>query len=181
MAIDLKAGSEHVHVLKGNHEEMFLQMLDGNSQSLRLFARSGGRETLMSYGIGPDEFDKGSFAELAELAARRVPKAHRDFLAQTRDSVTIGDYLFVHAGIRPDVPLAEQSQADLRWIRGEFLDFEGEFEKVVVHGHSIASEVEQRAHRIGIDTGAYRTGVLTALALEGDRRWFLEAREGALG
>ena len=176
LAMELAARDANVHVLKGNHEEVFLQTLDGDAQSMRLCARIGGRDTLASYGICAEEFDSGSFAELAELAARRVPSDHRAFLEQAQDTLVLGSYLFVHAGIRPDVALANQSLRDLRWIRGEFLDFEGEFEKIVVHGHSISAKVEECPHRIGIDTGAYRTGTLTALALEGDRRWFLEGR-----
>lgn len=165
-----------VRWLKGNHEEMFLQALDGSVQTMRLFAQNGGRETLLSYGVMNAEFDNGSFAELIELAAARVPSAHRTFLAQGAASLILGDYFFVHAGVRPEVAFAQQSEKDMRWIRDEFLGFEGELEKVVVHGHSIAMEVQQHPHRIGIDTGAYKTGVLTALVLDGTDRRFLQAR-----
>lgn len=171
----LRERAERVHVLKGNHEEVFLQTLDGDAGAMRLFARIGGRETLASYGIGDEEFDNGSYDELVRRAARKVPPSHRDFLAAAEDCLILGDYLFVHAGIRPDVDLEAQSAKDMRWIRGEFLDFEGELNKVVVHGHSVADEVQEHPHRIGIDTGAFRTGKLTALALEGEERWFLQA------
>jgi serine/threonine protein phosphatase 1 len=167
-----------VHWLKGNHEEMFLQALDGSVQTMRLFAQNGGRETLLSYGVTDTEFDNGSFSELIELAAERVPAEHRSFLAQGAASLTLGDYFFVHAGVRPGVAFAQQSEKDMRWIRDEFLGFEGELEKVVVHGHSIAMEVQQHPHRIGIDTGAYKTGVLTALVLDGMDRRFLQVRGG---
>ena len=88
----------------------------------------------------------------------------------------IGDYLFVHAGIRPNVHLSVQSQKDLRWIRQPFLDDEGDHGMVVVHGHTISAEVEHRVNRIGLDTGAYRSGRLSAVGLEREQRWFLEAR-----
>jgi serine/threonine protein phosphatase 1 len=179
MVADLAATRKGVHWLKGNHEEVFLKTLEGDAQMMRLFARIGGRETLASYGISDEEFDSGSFAELAELAAVRVPREHRQFLAHGKDSLVLGDYMFVHAGVRPEVALADQTSKDLRWIRGEFLDFEGELEKIVVHGHSIAMEVQQHPHRIGIDTGAFQTGLLTALALEGEERWFLQTRQTA--
>lgn len=168
---------DDVHLIKGNHEEVFLQALDGDAQRMRLFAKMGGRETLASYGVSDAEYETGSFAELTELAAMRVPPDHKLFLASAKDSLTLGDYLFVHAGVRPEVAFAEQSEKDLRWIRNEFLDFEGVLEKFVVHGHSIAMELEHHPHRIGIDTGAYRTGILTALGLEEGQRWFLQARE----
>ena len=172
----MRDSRERIHLLKGNHEEVFLQTLDGDAATMRLFARIGGRETLASYGIGDEEFDNGSYGELVARAALKVPASHRRFLAAAEDCLVLGDYLFVHAGVRPEVELDAQVAKDLRWIRGEFLDFEGELNKVVVHGHSVADEVQERPHRIGIDTGAFRTGTLTALALEGAERWFLQAR-----
>lgn len=174
--MQLASENPRVHLLMGNHEEVFLKVLAGDVRAIRLFANIGGRETLASYGITPAEFENGSFEELAALVARRVPETHHKFLASGASTLVLGDYLFVHAGIRPDIALDEQSEQDLRWIRNDFLDFEGELDKVVVHGHSIADEVQQRPHRIGVDTGAYRTGTLTALALEGEERWFIQAR-----
>jgi serine/threonine protein phosphatase 1 len=90
------------------------------------------------------------------------------------DTFRIGDYLFVHAGIRPGYPLSAQSQSDLRWIRRPFLADRSDHGFVVVHGHTISEQVDEQVNRIGIDTGAYQTGVLTALALEGERRWLLQ-------
>ena len=86
--------------------------------------------------------------------------------------------MFVHAGIRPGVEVDQQSQADLRWIREPFLFDESDHGFVVVHGHTITDEVEERPNRIGIDTGAYRSGVLTALAIEGTERWLIDTRGG---
>ena len=112
------------------------------------------------------------------LAAIRgaIPKEHVKFLESFDDSCRFGDYLFVHAGIRPGVELDQQRQSDLRWIRDPFLFDETDHGFVVVHGHTIRSEVEVRPNRIGIDTGAYRTGVLTALAIEGNESWLLDTR-----
>jgi serine/threonine protein phosphatase 1 len=102
-----------------------------------------------------------------------VPRRHFEFLAKFEDVIEVGDYAFVHAGVRPGVPLAKQRSRDLRWIRHEFLDHAGSFGRVIVHGHTISKGVEWRANRIGIDTGAYASGKLTALGLERDTRWHL--------
>jgi len=90
--------------------------------------------------------------------------------------IAIGDYLFVHAGVRPEVALEEQRPADLRWIRDPFLDHPRPLEKMIVHGHTVTEAPEMRAHRIGIDTGAYQSGVLTAIGLEDGERWVLDTR-----
>lgn len=118
---------------------------------------------------------------LAAEMVVRVPAAHRPFLAGFGDMAIVGDYAFVHAGVRPDAPLSEQRTADLRWIRSPFLDHRGTLEKMVVHGHTVLEEVEYRTHRIGIDTGAYRTGRLTALALEADTDWVLQTAGPSTG
>ncbi len=109
-----------------------------------------------------------------QLVQQRVPDTHRAFLEDMADSVTFGDYLLVHAGIRPGIALDAQSRRDLRWIRGPFLDAREDLGFTVVHGHTISEQVEVRPNRIGIDTGAYATGVLTALVLEGTSRSFLQ-------
>ena len=106
--------------------------------------------------------------------SREIPGEHVEFLETFADSCRFGDYLFVHAGIRPGVEVDQQSQADLRWIREPFLFDDTDHGFVVVHGHTISDEVEERPNRIGIDTGAYRSGVLTALAIEGTDRWLLD-------
>ena len=104
-----------------------------------------------------------------------IPAQHAEFLRSFDDTFRAGDYLFVHAGIRPGVPLAEQARVDLRWIREPFLSDRAEHGFVVVHGHTIRKQVEDRSNRIGIDTGAYRFGILTALGLQGADRWYLQA------
>ena len=98
-------------------------------------------------------------------------------MARMVDSVEVGDYLFVHAGIRPDVPIAEQKPSDLRWIRGEFLGHEGAHERIVVHGHTIFAGVDAQNNRVGIDTGAWHSGRLTALCLQGTERWTIDTAD----
>lgn len=170
----LAESGRQVRFLAGNHEEVFLDAINGDSKALKLFCRIGGRETVLSYGVGEAEYDALDYGELAEALHRIVPDDHRRFLAGFEDAIGLGDYLFVHAGVRPDRPLDDQRTADLRWIRDIFLDHRARLTKRVVHGHTIVSAVEFRPHRIGIDTGAYRTGVLTALGLEGTDQWLLQ-------
>lgn len=163
--------------LFGNHEELFLAALEGSESAMRTFVRVGGRETLLSYGLSMEAYNEASFEELIELTQKAVPAAHVEFIRSLPHMIEIGDYLFVHAGVRPGVPLDEQKESDLRWIRGEFLNYRKEFGKIVVHGHSISPEVEQRVNRIGIDTGAFDSGRLTAVVLEENRRRFLQTEE----
>lgn len=162
--------------LLGNHEEVLLRVLKGDSALFASWLQFGGLATLESYGIDPAAARSFSPEELLIAMRRAIPKAHADFLASFGDTCRFGDYLLVHAGIRPGVALREQSQSDLRWIREPFLQDESDHGFVVVHGHTIRSKVDVQANRIGIDTGAYRTGVLTALAIEGSRTWILDTR-----
>ena len=172
--LELRDEGRDVRCIMGNHEETFLAALDGKENALRFFIRIGGQETILSYGVSEDAYLAADYDELAALLAARVPPAHRAFLEAMERYVEFGDYLFVHAGIRPDVPLAEQSGTDLRWIRTRFLDHPGDHGRMVVHGHTITPQVDERPNRIGIDTGAYRTDRLTALGLEGTARWRLD-------
>lgn len=165
--------------LMGNHEELLLRSLDGDERALRLFARVGGRETILSYGMDEATSNALDFGELLAALPDLVPPAHRAFLAGFEDVIELGDYVFVHAGIRPGVPLSDQRAAELRWIRDEFLDHPGPHPRIVVHGHTITPQVEWRGHRIGIDTGAYASGELTALALENDQRWTVATQQQA--
>lgn len=170
-----------VRIIAGNHEEMFLESLD-DQDVLRHFLRFGGRETLLSYPIAPDDFDRASLDEVQALARAAVPVADLDFVRGFENFVAIGDYLFVHAGVNPRVPLDEQELGDLRWIRQPFLDHRDSFGPIVVHGHTVFERPEVRHNRIGIDTGAYASGRLTALGLEGTDRWFVEVhhQDGAI-
>ena len=163
-----------VRILMGNHEEMFLAALRKHSV-MPPFLRFGGRETLLSYSIEPEAYTRADIAGVMTLAQAAIPQVDLDFVASFEDQITVGDYHFVHAGVRPGVPLVDQKTADLRWIREPFLDHSDDFGKIVVHGHTIADKPDIRTNRIGIDTGAYRSGRLTALGLEGTRRWLLTA------
>ena len=172
-ALELKASGRPVRFLMGNHEEVFLKAVKGSREALRFLVKIGGRATILSYGVTSDEYDVLDFDELATVLEQRVPASHVDFIAGFEEQIRVGDYLFVHAGIRPRVPFEAQTGGDLRWIRGDFLDFRGSHGAIVVHGHTITDDVEERANRIGIDTGAFASGKLTALALEGTSRWYL--------
>ena len=165
-------------LLMGNHEELLLLATSGDRQAARMFTEVGGIATLTSYGIGEEEALRGSFADLAVLMKERLPAADLAFLARGEEQIAIGDYLFVHAGIRPGVPLDQQQAKDLRWIRREFLESRSNHGMMVVHGHTITDEVDVRSNRIGIDTGAFASGRLTALALEGGERWLLDTAAG---
>jgi serine/threonine protein phosphatase 1 len=169
------AKSQTCVLLMGNHEEVFIDAWEGDEAALRLFHRIGGRETLLSYGISPAEYDRADFDELRALIAAHVPAEHIAFLRSFRDTWQSGDYFFVHAGIKPGVAIEDQRPADMRWIRDRFLDDPRDHGVIVVHGHSITPEVEDLPNRIGIDTGAYASGRLTAVGLEGSDRWFLSS------
>jgi len=160
--------------LCGNHEEVLLRLLRGDGDNIPDWLRFGGAECARSYGIDPAELRNMRTKDAIELLRTAVPAEHQAFLQSLSDTCRIGGYLFVHAGIRPGIALEDQSQADLRWIRAPFLDHADDFRFMVVHGHTITESVDVRSNRIGIDTGAYRSGVLTALVLEGTERRFLQ-------
>ena len=165
-----------VRLIKGNHEEVFVLAAQGNARAARVLMKIGGDATLRDFGIGDEEAAQGSFADLAKLLRQRIPREDVVFLDSGEDLIEIGDYIFVHAGIRPGVGLRDQSPADLRWIRDEFLSHAGDHGRMVVHGHTVFNAVNEQANRIGVDTGAFASGLLSAIGLEGDKRWFLQAR-----
>ena len=160
--------------LMGNHEEVLLRILSGETALLADWLRFGGAECARSYGLDPKQLESLGGASAFKLLREAIPKEHAKFLASFADTASFGNYLFVHAGIRPGVPLSHQQPQDLRWIRLPFLDDEADHGCVVVHGHTIFEVVDERENRIGVDTGAYRTGVLTALGVEANERWFLQ-------
>lgn len=162
--------------LAGNHEEVLQRILSGHHDLIRSWLRFGGAACLQSYGVDPSMLSRLDSVDALAIIRKAVPPDHVRFLEAMGDTFRAGDYLFVHAGIRPGVPLAEQSQADLRWIRSPFLQHSGSHGFVVVHGHTISETIDQRANRIGIDTGAHKTGVLTAIGAEGDQIWFLQTQ-----
>ena len=174
-------GFEYVF-LKGNHELALMQFLDDAS-----FGKSwkyyGGLETLHSYGITELTLtdDPAAFERAREHFNDVLPEAHRHFLQTLETKAEFGGYFFVHAGVRPGIALHRQIEEDLLWIREEFLNSNSSFGRYVVHGHTPNEEVVVRPNRMGIDTGAYMTGILTALVLEGEERRLIQtgARESA--
>ena len=163
-----------MRVLAGNHEEMFLDSFEEPAM-LRHFLKHGGRETLLSYGIKSKDLKKLTLEELQKEIRKAVPKSDRNFLRSFENMIVAGDYVFVHAGIDPTRPLDKQKRKDMLWIRERFLRHDEPLEYKVVHGHTISEEVEDENHRIGIDTGAFRSGLLTALVLEGTERRIIQA------
>lgn len=172
--MQLASASADVRLIAGNHEELLIRTWDGDRRSAGLLNRVGGKETILSYGVDEEDYDKVDLDELIAMVADRVPENHIAFLKGADDWIVAGDYLFVHAGIRPGDAIEEQRTSDLRWIRREFTDFRGDHGMMVIHGHTITEEIDAQNNRIGIDTGAYATGKLTAIGIEGSERWFLQ-------
>ena len=161
-----------VVMLRGNHEQFLLDALVQPQTVWDGWLSHGGRQTLASYGI-PERLAMTDPARLAEALRREIPARHLDLFEAMPLFWRCGDYFFAHAGVRPQVSLDHQSARDLLMIRGEFLESEADHGAVVVHGHSIREQVEVRSNRIGLDTGAYHTGILSAVRLDGAEREFL--------
>ena len=170
--------------LMGNHEEALLRFLtDANFG--KQWVRYGGAETLYSYGFAPPNsrasLDSHEAMQAAERAWDKVwtgfrqslPEAHLHFYQSLQHYYMAGDYLFVHAGLRPDVALEDQTVRDMLWIRDEFLEAPQSFEHVVVHGHTPADDIYRDDRRIGLDTGAFISGKLSAARLFGNEVSFL--------
>ena len=168
--------------LKGNHEEAMLDFLDDPSAGAR-WCEYGGDAALRSYGLRPPELKHKveAWARISADLDHKLTARERDFLENLEFSISIGDYFFAHAGARPGEPLDRQSERDLMWIRNSFLDSDAAFEKVVVHGHTPTREVHVDHRRIGVDTKAYDSGVLSAVRLEGAVRVVVRAVEGESG
>jgi serine/threonine protein phosphatase 1 len=159
--------------LKGNHEELFEDFIRNPSIGSQ-WRHLGGLETLHSYGVPVKLLMLGKgFGEAANLLQEKVPQAHFEFLKSLKTSTSSESFFLCHAGVRPGIPLDRQDARDLLWIREEFLNSAMDFGKRVVHGHTPADRPEVLANRINIDTGAYMTGRLTCLVLEGERHRFL--------
>jgi serine/threonine protein phosphatase 1 len=159
--------------LKGNHEELFEHFFDNPSLGDK-WRHLGGLETLHSYGVPVSSLMLGKgFAEAADLLRAKVPQTHLEFISSLATCASSSSFFFCHAGVRPGIPLERQRAEDLLWIRGEFLNSRMSFGKRVIHGHTPAERPEVFANRINIDTGAYMTGRLTCLVIEGERHRFL--------
>jgi serine/threonine protein phosphatase 1 len=160
-------GTLRTHFLRGNHEQALLDFLD-RPLTYPEWRDFGADATLLSYGVRPPpSIDTAALIATRNQLEQCMPAEHLRFFSTLVPSVSIGDYLFVHAGVRPGVPLDRQDAGDLMWIRDEFLSSSNDHGKLVVHGHTPIAEPVFRPNRIGIDTGAYATGRLTALVLEG--------------
>lgn len=163
--------------LLGNHEQLMLDFLGDPAAIGPMWLRNGGLETLASYGVGfdPTAPRLAALESAGVRLAHQLPPRHKAFLQGLKLHHREGDYLFVHAGLAPEVPLAEQNDSDMLWMRDPFLETPAEYGFAVVHGHTITAEPEWRAWRIGIDTGAFSSGRLTALALIGERQEIIQA------
>lgn len=159
--------------IMGNHEEMMVRGLMEEPQLLPNWLHHGGYACAESYGIQRNQLMGRDPAALQYILRSAIPKKHVEFLASFLDYVRFGDFLFTHAGIRPGVPLQRQSSRELRWIRDPFLSYEGELGLMVVHGHSVSDAIEIKSNRIGLDTGAYLTGRLSAICIEDEHVSFL--------
>ena len=179
--LGLQAGARfEVRVLKGNHEEAMLRFLASPADTSE-WLTYGGIETLNSYGVaaGGSALGPARLEALSSHLRTNLPEPHLRLLGALERYVLVGEYLFVHAGVRPGVALAEQADRDLFWIRDRFLAHNSPSPYIVVHGHTPTEEPELLPHRIGVDTGAYATGVLTAVRIVDNERSFLQSRRGA--
>ncbi|MDR3508123.1 MAG: metallophosphoesterase family protein [Caulobacteraceae bacterium] len=178
MALRAQPGFE-VRCLKGNHEQALLQFLEDPGFGPSWVGHGGG-PTLMSYGVAPPQMrsDTEGWIAARDAFAAALPASHLAFYQDLELCLIVGDYLFVHAGVRPGVPLAEQAEQDLLWIRGEFLNEPVPQEKIVVHGHTPTEKPFIGRTRIGIDTGAYATGLLSSVKLTGEQHAFLQTSAG---
>jgi serine/threonine protein phosphatase 1 len=151
--------------LFGNHEEHMVKFLDQHGAHER-WLEQGGIEALISYGVevAPDT----DLPTLADRLSRILPTSHRDFLDALPVILTVGDWVFVHAGIRPGIPIEDQREEDLYWIRQPFLSAELPGKPTIVHGHTPGNAPVVAPGRIGIDTHCFHTGLLTALRVNPD-------------
>lgn len=168
------AADRRILALAGNHDVGFLDFLV-EPDPVGLFARYGGVETARSYGVELDLHDMAAFGAGCRALASAVPESHRKFLRTLEFSASFGDFFFCHAGIRPGVALDAQDPKDLIWIRGDFHRHQELFPKIVVHGHTPVAEPEVLPNRVNIDTGAFASGRLTALVIDGAEKRLLTA------
>lgn len=167
-----READQRVIALRGNHDQSFLDFV-GVGDSIRLFERFGGFETAGSYGVNADFSSLQAATATKEKLVANMPAEHLRFLTELPLTAEYGDFFFCHAGIRPGVPLSEQDPHDLIWIRDEFLGDTRLHPKIVVHGHTPVTEPEIMPNRVGVDTGAYQSGELSALVIEGREKKIL--------
>lgn len=166
---------ENAVFLRGNHEQLLLDVHGGSIESAMIWPKIGGASTLSSFGVDIGSFDLSDPIDVIEATQRAIPAEVIAWLSSLPLSYQLGDYYFVHAGVRPGVPLENQSERDQLWIRDEFTKSPRFHGATIVHGHTVNPQGPSIAeNRIGLDTGAYKTGRLTALGLEGEERWCIE-------
>lgn len=168
------------YFLKGNHEAAMLQFLSEPGMGPR-WVEHGGAETLVSYGVRPPRSRTAvdDWAIASQELKRQLPPEHLNFLRTLQLTARFGDYLFVHAGVRPGVELEQQSEYDMLWIRDEFINDTRPLGAVVVHGHTPASKPHRDSRRVGLDTGAYISGLLTAARFEHEAVTFISTGQVA--
>jgi serine/threonine protein phosphatase 1 len=162
-----------VRLLRGNHEQVLLGALSGRLDQCRQCHAMGGRATMTSYGISADQYAGWTVEELAHHLPEIIPEPHRDLLLGAALAWKSGDYIFAHAGWRDGTALADQSEADLLWTRQAYRPSARRSRTALVHGHANLAEPFNGRARICVDTTAHASGILTAVGLEGDRRWFI--------
>jgi serine/threonine protein phosphatase 1 len=170
----------NVIVLQGNHEATLLAALDGDYAALEGWLAHGGWSTLAAFGIDRAEHGDAQPRELVARAVQAIPADIRAWMAGLPRSFQTDTHFFVHAGVRPGTPLGRQQVEDMLWIREEFTESDNDHGRIVVHGHSVYDEVCVRTNRIGVDTGAWRTGILSAAIIDRDGVGTLSTREVAV-
>jgi serine/threonine protein phosphatase 1 len=173
--IEAQARDRRIVSLMGNHDWGVLDFLaDPNPHGL--FATNGGEETTRSYGVELRFSPEMALREGHARFCAAIPAGHVAFLRSLPRSISFGDFFFCHAGVRPGVPLEQQDPHDLIWIREEFLDRFGLYEKIVVHGHTPCAEPELMSNRVNVDTGAFFSGRLSAVVIDGEEKLLMEVR-----
>lgn len=167
---------ERMIVLKGNHESTLVDGIRGDRAALEAWIDFGGDATLRSFGAQDDDIWPADSRKLVDNVRRIIPESVVDWLAELPLTHRAGSYLFAHAGLKPGVSLTRQREDDILWIRGEFTESTADHGVIVVHGHTISERVSVLPNRIGVDTGAYRTGRLSAVGLEAGEHWIIEAQ-----
>ncbi len=170
-------GFDIVH-LRGNHEQSMLDFLT-NADVGRAWFNYGGQLTLVSYGVCFAKLPTAAadYVSLQQALIKALPEAHLHFLRSCRHGFMRGNYYFVHAGIRPGIALDQQQDQDLLWIRDEFIEYTGAYEKIIVHGHTISEEPVFKPNRIGVDTGAYLSGNLSCVVLQDDTQRIIDTHD----
>jgi len=168
-----QAADARIISLRGNHDDGMLNFLTAGGE-WRIFTHNGGETTAASYGVRADFATPWMLEASRDALNAAMPAAHRAFLEALQYQVSFGDFMFCHAGVRPGVPLDRQDRHDLMWIRNEFHDHGGLYARVIVHGHTPVAAVDIRRNRVNLDTRAFASGMLSAIAIEGDRKRILE-------